>query len=485
MQNILKTENNPEIKIGLEIHVELKTKSKLFCSCSRIATELPNSNVCEICLGLPGSKPKVNKKALIFALKVAKALHCEIADEFVFSRKTYFYPDLAKNFQITQYEKPVAKNGFINLINYEFNKEVNNKNIIKEKEVKIKRVHLEEDPASLIHPSGIEKSNYVLIDYNRSGNPLIEIVTEPDINSPIEARLFLKKLTTILEYLDVFDKTCVMKTDANISIKESGYIRVEIKNINGFKDIEDALNYEIMRQKHEIINGKIVQETRAYDSENKITISLRKKETEEDYGYIFEPDLSPIETKLFKIELPELPDEKIKRYIENYKLINEDAEVIVNELKLAELFEKVIIGTNIDPILAAKWIRREIIRVLNYNKLESSDLNINFKEFIVLLELLQNGKITEKTAQRIIEILVIKEIDVLNYVKENNLEILKDLSLIENYCKEAINENPKAVKDYKLGKKESLNFLLGCVMKKAKGKSDAKEVKEKLEQLLN
>ncbi|MEM3374184.1 MAG: Asp-tRNA(Asn)/Glu-tRNA(Gln) amidotransferase subunit GatB [Candidatus Woesearchaeota archaeon] len=487
------------IIIGLEIHVELNTETKLFCSCSRKPINLnennteklnqPNTRTCEICLGMPGSKPKVNKKAIEYALKIAKALNCNIADDVIFSRKTYFYPDMAKNFQITQYENPIGQNGFINL-NLKDKNNINNYYI---KKIRIKRVHLEEDPASLIHPAGIDKSNYVLIDYNRSGNPLVEIVTEPDINSSEEARLFLKKLSTILDYLNVYDKTCIMKADANISIKESVYVRTEIKNINGFKDIQDALDYEILRQKHEIKEGKkLFQETRAYDSENKITFSLRKKETEEDYGYIFEPDLVPIETKLFKIELPELPDEKIETYTKKYNLPYEDAEIIANEKKLAELFEKTIdekntekINQKINPELAAKWIRREIIRVLNYNKIEISDLNINENEFIKLLYFLQSNKITEKTAQKIIEILAIKEIDVEKYIKENNLEVLKDSNLVDNFCKEAINENPNAVNDFKKGKQEALNFLLGGVMKKAKGKVDAKEVREKLIAMLN
>ncbi|MEM4397475.1 MAG: Asp-tRNA(Asn)/Glu-tRNA(Gln) amidotransferase GatCAB subunit B, partial [Candidatus Woesearchaeota archaeon] len=323
----------------------------------------------------------------------------------------------------------------------------------------------------------------VLIDYNRSGNPLVEIVTEPDLNSSEEARLFLKKLTTILEYLNVYDKSCILKADANVSINESKYVRTEIKNINGFKDIQDALDYEILRQKHEIKEGKkLFQETRAYDSENKITLALRKKETEDDYGYIFEPDLVPIETKLFKIKLPELPDEKIEKYTKKFNLNYEDALVISNEKKLAELFEKTI--DKVDPLLSAKWIRREIVRVLNYNKIEISDLNINENEFIKLLLFLQQNKITEKTSQKIIELLVIKDLDVEKYIKENNLEILKDSNLIENYCKEAINENLNAVNDYKKGKQEALNFLLGSVMKKAKGKADAKEVREKLIEIL-
>jgi len=450
------------ILIGLEIHVELNTKTKLFCSCPTKGDDSPNSRTCPVCLGHPGSKPKVNKKAVEYATKLAKALNCKIAKEVIFSRKSYFYPDMSKNYQITQYELPLGKKGYLLLDN---------------KKIRIKRVHLEEDPAALMHPGGIDKAKYVMVDYNRSGNPLAEIVTEPDLNSPQEARKFMKKLITILRYLNIFSPGCIIKADANVSIEEKGFIRTEIKNITGFREIERALHYEIQRQKNE----EVRQETRAWDAQKAITTLLRTKETEEDYGYIFDPDLVPIETSQFKIQIPQLPDEKAKTYINKYKLAEDDARIIADEFNLARLFEKTL---NLNPVLAARWIRREIIRVLNYNNIDPSEMKINENEFATLLELLNKKKITDNTAQKILEKLVIEDIKVKDYIKEHNLEILSDSSLIEKYCKDAINENPSVVDDYKSGKEQALNFLVGQVMKKSKGKADARDVKDLLKKLI-
>src|SRR3990167_3615708 len=265
--------------IGLEVHCEINTDTKLFCSCPTKGNEEPNTRCCEVCLGHPGSKPVLNKKAVEYALKLCLALNCKINKELIFSRKSYFYPDMAKNYQISQYEIPLGSNGSLKLRSG--------------KEIGIIRVHMEEDPASLVHPAGMQESAYVLVDYNRSGNPLLEIVTEPCMESAAEARDFMKQLITILDYLGIFDvNNGIIKADANISIKESGFVKQEVKNITGFKEIERALNYDIARQKEAVKEGKkIVQETRAWDSEKGISFTLRKKETEDDYGYILDPDL--------------------------------------------------------------------------------------------------------------------------------------------------------------------------------------------------
>ncbi len=458
-----------DIVIGLEIHVELDTKTKLFCSCPTQGKESPNTRTCEICLGHPGSKPKVNKKAIEYAIKLAKALNCKLSKQIIFSRKNYFYPDMSKNYQITQYEQPLGEKGHIEIEN---------------KKIGITRVHIEEDPAALVHPGGLGKAKYVLVDYNRSGNPLCEIVTEPEINSPEEARSFMKSLITILQYLSVFDPDKnIIKADANVSIKKSGYKRAEIKNISGFKEIQRALEYEILRQKQAVEeNIKLYQETRAWDAENGITTLLRKKETEDDYGYIFDPDLVPIDTDNFKVKVPELPSDKLKTYVTKYKISKEDAFVLTNEFKLTEIFEKAI--KKIDPKLAAKWIRRELPRVLNYNKIDVSDMNIDVDEFVNLLGLLEKKKITERTAQKILDILALKKIKVREYIEDQRLEAVSDKGTIEKLCKEAIKENPKAVSDYKSGNENSINFLLGQVMKKSKGKADPREVKKILKTLI-
>ncbi|HLC61283.1 MAG TPA: Asp-tRNA(Asn)/Glu-tRNA(Gln) amidotransferase subunit GatB [Candidatus Nanoarchaeia archaeon] len=458
-----------DIVIGLEIHVELNTKTKLFCGCPTKGNEEPNTRTCVTCLGMPGSKPVLNKKAVEFALKLCLALGCEISPELIFSRKSYFYPDMAKNYQISQYEIPLGKKGKLKL---------------KEgKEVGITRVHMEEDPASLVHPAGMKDSAYVLVDYNRSGNPLAEIVTEPDLESPEETRDFMKQLITVLEYLEIFDvNSGIIKADANISIKESGYTRVEIKNITGFKEIESALVYELNRQIGEAKNHRTIHhETRSWDSESGVTFSLRKKETEEDYGYIIDSDLTVVEIKnewINKIKkgMPELAQDKVKNFVSNYRIKKEDAEIIAADKEMAKMFESV--AKQVDANLAAKWIRRELVRVLNYNKKELNETGVNEKHIIALLKLIQNKKITDNIGQQIIEKLVENPFDVNEYVKKEKLEAVSDVSELEKYCREAIAENPNAVEDYRKGEAKALNFIVGSVMKKTKGKATPKEVNE-------
>lgn len=455
-----------DIVIGLEIHAELDCKTKLFCSCPTHGSEEPNTRTCVTCLGMPGSKPVLNKKAVEFALKLCLALNCEVSPELIFSRKSYFYPDMSKNYQISQYEIPLGKNGKLRLSNG--------------KEIGITRVHMEEDPASLIHPAGLKESQYVLVDYNRSGNPLVEIVTEPELESPDEARNFMKQLIGVLNYLEIFDiNNGIIKADANISIKESSYKRVEIKNITGFKEIERALLYEVKRQKEEA--HKIEQETRAWDSERGITYSLRKKETEEDYGYIIDTDLTLVEItdkwiNEIKKHMPELAQDKVKKFVEKHKIKKEDAEILAAEKELAEMFEKV--AEEINPILAAKWLRRELVRVLNYNKKELHEVEIDENHMIDLLKLVEDKKITDSVASKILEKLIEKPFDVKEYVKKEKLEAVSDVSELEKYCREAIAENPQAVEDYKNGEKKALNFIVGKIMQKTRGKATPKEVNE-------
>ncbi|MBI2655930.1 Asp-tRNA(Asn)/Glu-tRNA(Gln) amidotransferase subunit GatB [Candidatus Woesearchaeota archaeon] len=458
-----------DIVIGLEIHTELNTNTKLFCGCPTKGSEEPNTRTCVTCLGMPGSKPVLNKKAVEFALKLCMALNCEISPELVFSRKSYFYPDMAKNYQISQYEIPLGKKGKLRLGSG--------------KEIGITRVHMEEDPASLVHPAGMKESAYVLVDYNRSGNPLVEIVTEPDLASPDEARDFMKQLIIVLSYIEIFDvNEGIIKADANISVKESGYTRVEIKNITGFKEIELALMHEVNRQQNEIKNNKqIHQETRAWDSEKGVTFSIRKKETEEDYGYIIDTDLVIIDItekwlNEIKKHMPELAQDKVRKFVEKYRIKRDDAEIIASDRQLAEMFEKV--AEKVDPNLAAKWLRRELVRVLNYNKKEISESGINERHMIDLLGLIEKKKITDAVGQQIIEKLIEKPFDVNEYVKKEKLEAVSDFSELEKYCKEAIAENPKAVEDYKKGEAKALNFIVGSVMKKTKGKATPKEVND-------
>lgn len=457
-----------DIIIGLECHVELNTKTKLFCSCPVSGSEEPNTRVCETCLGMPGSKPVLNKTAVEFALKVCIATKCKISNELVFSRKSYFYPDMSKNYQISQYEMPLGTDGKIDLSDG--------------KKINISRIHLEEDPASLIHPSGMEKSSYCLIDYNRSGNPLLEIVTKPELESPEQARDFMKRLITILTYLEIFNENVnIIKADANISIKESGFVKTEIKNITGFKEIKEALEYEILRQKKEVKERNFKMETRAWNSDTKITIPLREKEEQEDYGYIIDTDLVKTEIsssciQQIKKQMPELAHEKLKKFIQKFKINREDAFVLSQEKELANLFENV--AEKINPDLAAKWLRRELLRVLNYNNKTISQVIIDEKSLIDLLSLIQQKKITDNVGSKILEKLIIGPFDVNEYIRRESLEAVSDKTELEKYCNETIKENPKAVEDYKNGELKSLNFIIGKVMQKTKGKATPKGVKE-------
>ncbi len=467
-----------DIVIGLEIHVELNTNTKLFCGCKRkrAEDEKPNTRVCPACLGHPGSKPRLNKKAIEHSLKLALATKSEISSQLIFSRKSYFYPDLAKNFQITQYELPIASGGVIELQSG--------------KEINLTRIHMEEDPASLVHPKGMGNSNYVLVDYNRSGDPLCEIVTEPEIESPAEAREFMKQLLTLLKYLKIFDiNDCIIKADANVSIKESGYKRAEIKNITGFREIEKAINHEVQRQREAVKDGKkLTQETRGWDAALGITHLMRKKETEDDYGYIIEPDLVTTNitddwVEKIKNSLPELPSQKSSRYVRDFALDPVDARVIASTYEMAQIFEEVI--DEVEPTLAAKWVRRELVRVMHYNRIEFDQLKITPQHLKALLRLVQDKKITENVAQKILERLSEEVFDVLDYVKKEGLEAISDSGEIEKICREAIKEAPKAVEDYRGGNEKSLNFIVGLVMKKTRGKASPDEVKKIIQETLN
>ncbi len=452
---------NNNFKCGLEIHVQISSaKSKIFCSCPN-PTYLnkkniePNTLTCPTCLGLPGAKPSFNKKVLDEALKVASALNCEINEETFFSRKTYFYSDLPNSFQITQYEKPLATEG-------EF------------QGIKIKRLHMEEDPGKLIH-----QGNTVLIDYNRSGTPLIEIVTEPEFTSPFQVRQFLQNLLTLLEYLGVYNRKseASLRVDANISTTGA---RVEIKNIGSIKEVEKALNAERERQKS---NPPKEQETRGWNPELQSSILMRTKESEMDYGYIFEPNLTKIiiaqeQIKKIKASLPELQDKKTLRFIKQYKLKPEDAKVLTADLKHADLFERV--AKNINHNLASRWFIREIPKILNYSKLTLEEWDISEKEITELLDLIQSNKITERIAQKILEKLSQKRFSPREYAEKNNLLIITASVDIEKLCDKAIKENPKAVHDYKNGEEKALNFLFGKVMRESRGTADPYKVKETL-----
>jgi len=452
------------IVIGLEVHVQLKTKTKLFCSCPTF-TEEPNTAICPTCLGHPGSKPVINEKALEYGAKLAIALGCKIAPHIQFARKTYFYPDLVKNYQITQQDDPLGSDGQIILDDG--------------KVVRIARCHLEEDPGALIR-----ETNSVLADYNRSGIALCEIVTSPDMTSPAEAREFLKKLMNILGYLGIFDQdTCIIKADANVSIKEKKYTRVEIKNITGFKEIERALNYEVERQKTQ----EVKKETRGWDDVKGITYSMRSKEEEADYGYIVEPDLPTFHISeewinSVRSQIPELAQARAARWIKEWQLDTTDANVIASDIEVADLYEE--IAKKVNPKTASHWVRREVLRLMNDNKQTLKETQFDAKGLIEVLDLYEKKKITNKIAQNIIRELASKKFSPIAYVKENKLETVADEGALDVLCKKVIGEQPKAVEDYKKGEEKSLMFLIGQVMKHTKGTASPQMVRELLITLL-
>ncbi len=473
-----------QVIVGLEVHCQLDTKSKLFCGCSTdYRSDGPNTHVCPICLGLPGAMPALNRRAIEFAMKVAKALNCEIISEAEFSRKNYFYPDLDKAYQITQYDKPLALGGYLEIESDEGG----------EKKVRLTRIHVEEDPGRLVHMGNAERGKYSLVDYNRAGIPLIEIVSEPDMRSPKEARKFLNKLRATLEYLSVFDseKEGSLRVDANISIK--GSERVEVKNITSYKGVEKALMFEVTRQKNLLRRGqKVDRETRHYLEARGITQSARSKEQEHDYRYFPEPDLRPLRVKswLDGIVLPELPDARRERFIAQYGCSLNHARTLTGELKLANFFEQVVKG---DPkglsSLAATWIADTLIGELNYR-----DMSLDKVEpaaMTGLVQLLKAGTITDKSGVDVLRVMLDQRLK--NEPAETPAAIVQRLNLakttgdsgaIATAIEEAIAENPQALEDYRAGKAGALNFLVGQVMKKTRGKADPAELNRMLTEAL-
>jgi aspartyl-tRNA(Asn)/glutamyl-tRNA(Gln) amidotransferase subunit B len=483
---------NPEgIRIGLEIHIQLnKLKTKMFCGCSTdYHNAAPNTHTCPICLGLPGSLPVLNKKAVEAAIKIGLALEGEIAEETQFHRKNYFYPDLPKGFQVTQYDYPIVSKGKV-LIEGEDGEHL----------VGITRAHMEEDPGKLVHIGSIEKSKGVLIDYNRSGMPLIETVTEPDMRSPKEARRFLDKFRNILEYLDVFDGNLegAMRVDANVSVHWG--TRVEIKNISSHKGVERALLYEIMRQKNVIRRGgKVTQETRHFDEGRGVTTSMRTKEEAEDYRYFREPDLMPMRVTdwipAIKETLPELPDAKRARFIEQYGITDMHARALTSKIMLADFYEDVC-ADHVDPRIAASWIADVFLGELNYRDLEISsydrekigfihtkdpEIENSFKvsDMVELITFFSLGKISDRAAVEVIRaVLDGKEEKSPSEIIEEKGLFKAEEDLVNTAVTETIAENPAAVQDYLGGAEKSLNFLVGQVMKKTKGTADAKIARE-------
>ena len=461
-----------DVMIGLEIHVRLKTNTKLFCSCPNVEADEPNTNVCPICMGFPGTKPSLNGKALELAALAALALNCTINKVIAFSRKVYFYPDLPKDFQITQYELPVGVEGSVLL---------NKSN----KRIGISRVHVEEDPARLTHVGGdITNAEYALVDYNRSGMPLIEIVTKPEIGSPEEARDTVATIVTMLDHLGVCDPTAegAVRVDANISLR--GGKRTEIKNITGFANVERALMFEIVRQRQlKAQNIAVEQETRHFDEIKKTTVSLRAKETEEDYGYIFEPDLTSYEIsdefiKGLEPRLSELPVKRIARFVNNFGIDENFAKIIVYEGKaFADFFVACAAKFN-DYALLAKWSVGDLLKCLNYNKVDIAHSKVAPESYIEFMQLIKSGEITERYGKELIKEFVATGRDPKELVKEGAQAPRPKL---EEAVEQVIKEEVQAIKDYKSGNTKAIAYLIGCVLKKTGNTADPKKIKALLD----
>ncbi|MBO8137191.1 MAG: Asp-tRNA(Asn)/Glu-tRNA(Gln) amidotransferase subunit GatB [Desulfotomaculum sp.] len=476
-----------EAVIGLEVHVELKTNTKIFCNSSTEFGADPNTHVCPVCMGLPGVLPVLNKKVLEYAVKAGLALNCKIAPYSKFDRKNYYYPDLPKNYQISQYDLPIAEHGYLDI-------ELDGKT----KRIGITRLHMEEDAGKLVHQGNIMTTPYSLVDYNRTGVPLIEIVSEPDMRSPEEAKAYLEKLKAIIQYTGVSD--CKMqegslRCDANISVRLVGSAefgtKTEIKNMNSFKALQKALEYEMQRQIEVLESGgRIVQETRTWDEAKGITVSMRSKEEAHDYRYFPDPDLVPIVidpqwVKEIEESLPELPDARKKRYIEEYGLPEYDAAVLTMSKEMSDYFEEVL-DEYPHPKTVSNWMMGDFSRILNANQVEIQDCKVAPSQLAELLKLIDKGTISGKIAKTVLEEMVETGSDPGKIVEEKGLVQISDEGELSRIIDEVIAGNPKSVEDYRNGKKKAMGFLVGQTMKATKGKANPalvnKLLAEKLQQ---
>ncbi|MFZ6016397.1 MAG: Asp-tRNA(Asn)/Glu-tRNA(Gln) amidotransferase subunit GatB [Nitrospirota bacterium] len=474
-----------EAIIGLEVHAQLLTDTKIFCGCSTKFGAEPNTQTCPVCIGMPGVLPVLNKKVLEFVIKTGLAMNCKISTYSRFARKNYFYPDLPKGYQISQYELPICEDGYIEII-------VNGE----KRRIGITRIHMEEDAGKNIHEG---TGNYSFVDLNRAGVPLMEIVSEPDIRSPKESVEYMKKLRTILRYLGVCDGNMEqgsLRCDANVSVrpisqKEFG-TRTEVKNINSFKFVEKALDYEIRRQIKVLEEGgEVIQETRLWDANKGITESMRGKEEAHDYCYFPEPDLVPIMVEQrwideIKASLPELPDVKRARFVFEYGLPEQDADLLTIDRSSSGLFEDTVrlVNPNITKDVS-NWILGELRRLLNEENKSFDECPIRPSQLADILTLIDKGMISGKIAKTVFEEMYKTGKDAEVIVRERGLVQISDESAIEKAVDEVISKNPKEFKRYRAGEEKLLGFFVGQVMKLTKGKANPQIVNELLKKKLS
>ena len=471
-----------EAVIGLEIHCELKTKTKIFCGCATGFGADENTHVCPVCLGLPGVLPTVNKRVVEFAIKAGLATNCEINRYSKFDRKNYYYPDLPKNWQTSQYDLPICKNGWVDI-------DVDGE----KRRIRLTRIHMEEDAGKLVHSGTTIKDSLTSdVDYNRTGVPLLEIVSEPDMRSSEEARAYMEKIKAIMEYIDV--SNCRMeegnlRADVNVSLRPVGTkelgTRTEMKNINSFKGLVDAIDYEIERQTEVLEDGgHVVQETRTWDPARGITLSMRSKENAHDYRYMPEPDLPPIVTseetiEKYRKELPELPDARRARYEKDYGLSDYDAGIITSTRAMAEYYDAVV-AAGADPKLAANWIMGDFAKQLNEESLDITQSPVDAQRLGAMIKLIMANTISGKIAKKVFKEMWTSSDGPEKIVKDKGLVQITDVSAIEGVVDEVIAKNPKAVEEYKGGKKKAIGALVGQVMKATKGKANPQMVNQLL-----
>lgn len=471
-----------ESVIGLEVHVELKTKTKIFCGCSTEFGAEPNTHVCPICLGLPGVLPVLNKEVLHFAIKAGLALHCDILPFSKFDRKNYYYPDLPKNFQTSQFDLPICKGGYVDI-------EVNGE----ARRIHLTRIHMEEDAGKLVHSGAtIDTSDSTCVDYNRTGVPLLEIVGEPELRSGEEARAYLEKLRAVLQYLGVSDcrlEEGSMRCDANISVRPVGSTtlgtKTEIKNINSFSGVQKGIEYEAVRQAQILDEGGTIQQaTRGWEEAKGITVLQRIKEGDSDYRYFPEPDLIPIEVAPAYIEevrgeLPEMPDARRKRFMEELGLPEYDANLLTLEKQTADYFEAVV-RDGADAKTASNWMLGEFAKKLNEEGLRADQAPVQPDRLAELLGLIAKGTISGKIAKTVLPEMWSSGKTAAAVVKEKGLVQITDTGALEEIVKKIIAANPQSVADYRAGKKKAISFLVGQIMKETKGRANPGAVNELL-----
>lgn len=475
-----------EAVIGLEVHTELQTKTKIFCSCRTSFGADPNTNVCPVCLGLPGVLPVLNKKVLEYAVRAGLALNCEISRFSKFDRKNYYYPDLPKNFQTSQFDLPICEHGYLDV-------EVEGE----KRRIRITRAHMEEDAGKLVHHgTSITDSDYSLVDYNRTGTPLLEIVSEPDMRSAKEAVAYMEKMRAILQYVGI--SNCRMeegslRCDANVSVRPVGQkelgTKTEIKNINSFKGVERAIEYEAMRQAELLEDGgKVVQETRTWDEKEGVTKSMRTKEEANDYRYFPEPDLVPFTVSDEYIEnirksLPELPDARKERYMKEFGLSSEDAVFMTNDKATADYFEAAV-DAGADPKACVNWLMGEFASQLSTDGIEIAKAPVSAENLAALLKLISKGTISGKIAKKVFATMWKEGGNPEEIVKAQGLVQISDTAELSKLVDEVVGKNPKAVEDFKAGKKKAVGALVGQIMKATKGKANPRVINELLNKKL-